>query len=258
MAQSLYTAAIGMKTQQSNIDTIANNIANINTTAFKKSRMNSKEAVYSPLTDPSGDAQDVNLQLGHGALLSGQSKSFEQGIPEETKQNLDVAIQGDGFFAIQTSDNTVEYTRNGNFSSKNVDGVNYLTSMDGNFVLDRNGQKIKCNFPIEQIKIDSNGKITNSKNENEEVATIGVFTFANTEGLKELGNLTYGTTPSSGEAVALADGETEVKQGFLEKSNADIAEEMTELMKAQRAYTFLSRAITTADEMKSIENDIRR
>jgi len=258
MAQSLYTASIGIKTQQSNIDTIANNIANINTTAYKKSRVNLKEAVYSAMTDPSGDAQAVNLQLGHGSLFAGRSKSFEQGITEDTGRKLDTAIKGDGFFAVQTGDNTVAYTRNGSFSSKNFDGDSYLTTMNGDFVLDRNGQKIKCNFPIEQINISTDGQITNSNDPSEEVATIGVFTFPNSEGLEELGNLTYRATTASGEPTAMADGKTKIKQGALEKSNVDITEEMTELMKAQRAYTFLSRAITTADQMKSIENDIRR
>jgi len=110
MAQSLYTASAGMKAQQNNIDTISNNIANISTTAFKRSRANTKEAVYSALSDPSDDASAVNLQLGHGVLLAGQSKVFEEGIIEETGRNLDLAIKGDGFFAVQTGDGSIEYT----------------------------------------------------------------------------------------------------------------------------------------------------
>lgn len=258
MAQSLYSASIGMKTQQNNIDTIANNIANVNTTAYKKSRVNFKDATYSELTDPSRDAQEVNLQLGHGSLLAGQSKSFDQGFTEETGRSLDAAIQGDGFFAIETTDNETAYTRSGAFTSKNVNGTNYLTTVNGDFVLDSNGQKIKCNFPIEQIHIGSDGEMTNSKNSTEVLGKLGVFIFTNPEGLEELGNLTFRATEASGEITPVNTDKTEIKQGFLEKSNVDITEEMTQLMKAQRAYTFLSRAITTADQMKSIENDIRR
>ncbi len=258
MSQSLYSAVNGLKTQQSNIDTIANNIANINTSAYKKSRINLKDAVYSELIDPSAAGSSANLQLGYGVLVAGQSKYFEQGFLDQTNRNLDIAIQGDGFFAVEGADKQVAYTRNGSFSTKTVDGSNYLATMSGDFVLDKNGNRIKCNFPIEQISVNSKGELANNKTPNELIATLGIYNFTNPLGLESLGATSYLATDSSGAPITGLNNSSKILQGYIENSNVDLSEEMTQLMEAQKAYTFLSRAISTADQMKSIENDIRK
>lgn len=256
MSQSLYSAATGMRAQQQNIDTIANNIANVNTNGYKKSRVDFEDAVYSEMNDPSGDTKDKNLQLGHGMIAAGQTKSFSQGIMQDTGVNTDTAIQGEGFYAVEDiKSGSTFFTRVGSFNFRDVEGTNYLATVNGDFVLDQSGNRIKCNFPIENVTVDGNGVVSDGTTP---TATLGVFTFDNPQGLEEKGNLLYGETVNSGKARLSDAGSYQIHQGKLEGSNVDMAEEMTQLLKAQRAYTFLSRAISTADEMKQTANDIRR
>lgn len=255
MSQSLNTAAIGMRTQQSKIDTIANNIANVNTAGYKKSRIDLKDSTYSQL-NVREEATNNNLLVGSGAIIAGQTKFMEQGTIVPTEINTDLAISGDGFFALENLNGEIEYTRHGALKTMRVEGVNYLVDSTGNFVLDRNGNRIKVNFPTEQIMINSLGEI--SDGENDSIAQIALYNFENAAGLNQIGSNKYSPSLSSGLPLLAPQQEQNIINGHLEMSNVDLTEEMTQLMQAQRAYTFLSRAITTTDNMKSIENDIRR
>ncbi len=256
MSNSLSTAAVGMKTQQAQIDTIANNIANVNTVGFKKSRIDINDATYTTMVSASLDSNDNNLQKGSGAIVANQTKDFSQGMSIHTGRNLDIAIEGNGFIAIEDNQGNQEYTKTGIISIKSEEGVKYLANNNGDFVLDRNGNKIRVNFPTEQLIISSKGEVSDGVNES--FAQIAVYNFENISGLSESGAGKYSPTVFSGQPILAAINDSVIKSGYLESSNSNLTEEMSQLIKSQRAYTFLSRAVTTADNMKSIENDIRR
>ncbi len=252
--QSMYTAAAGLKAQQQNIDTIANNIANVNTSGYRKNRMDFSEAVYTAMLDPTLplDGQTGNLQLGHGVLTAATRQIFTPGALQSTGRDLDLALSGTGFYAVEGSDGSPMYTRDGIFENSYQNGRNYLVTTGGNYVLDANGQRISSTQPLDNADVDSTGRL---RVNDQLIATVGVYEFTNPDGLEAVGNKNFKATVASGDAVTAT---TEIRQGFIESSNVDLAEEMTELISAQRAYAFLGRAITTADEMRSIENNIRR
>jgi len=256
MSNSLNTAAAGMKTQQAQIDTIANNIANVNTTGFKKSRIDVNAASYSTMISSSLDSNSKNLQKGSGAIAANQTKDFSQGMSVHTGRNLDIAIEGNGFIALENDQGNQEYTKSGIISIRSAEGVKYLANPNGDFVLDRNGNRIRVNFPPEQIVISSKGEVSDGANES--FAQIAIYNFENISGLSESGAGKYSPTVFSGQPILAAVNDSVIKSGYLESSNSNLIEEMSQLIKSQRAYTFLSRAITTADNIKSIENDIRR
>lgn len=252
--QSLFTAAAGLKAQQQNIDTIANNIANVNTNGYRRSRQDFSEAVYTAMMDPSlaDSTQTANLQLGHGVTAASTRQIFTIGSLEQTSRDLDLALAGSGFYAVENPGGPTMYTRDGTFESSYQDGRNYLVTTSGNFVLDNQGQRISSASALDNLDVDVSGRVTVN---NQFVASIGVYDFANPDGLEAIGSKNFKITDVSGGAEKV---DTEIRQGFTENSNVDLANEMTELISAQRAYAFLGRAITTADEMRSIENNIRR
>lgn len=254
MAQSLYTAAAGMKAQQQNIDTLANNIANINTSGFKKSRVDFGDAIYSAMQNTAlpADGQTDNLQLGHGAVVAATRQIFTPGTLEQTGQSLDLALADEGFFAVENPGGTAFYTRDGTFESSVENGRNYLVTTGGDYVLDKNNQRISSEKPLDQAKIDTAGQMAI---DGQVIADLGIYTFTNPDGLAAAGSKLFLATDDSGAAVIAA---PDVRQGFTEGSNSELSDEMTDLITAQRAYAFLSRAITTADQMRSVQNDIRR
>ena len=188
--QSLYTAAAGMKAQQQNIDTIANNIANINTSGFRRSRQDFSDAVYSAMLDPTiaADSQTANLQLGHGAIASATRQVFTIGALEQTGRDLDLALTGTGFFAAENPGGSTLYTRDGTFESSYQDGRNYLVTTGGNFVLDNNGQRISSTAALDNIDVDSGGNVSINR---QYLATLGIYSFANPDGLEAAGNKNF-------------------------------------------------------------------
>lgn len=253
-SQALFTAAAGMKAQQQNIDTIANNIANIGTGGYRRVRQDFTEAVYTAMQDPSRPANDQpnNLQRGHGVLASATRTDFTPGSLEQTARSLDLALSGSGFYAAENPGGPTVYSRDGVFQTSSQDNRHYLVTIGGNFVLDSNGQRISADQPFDRMSVDAAGTITV---DSQIVATLGIFDFANPDGLLAAGGKNFLATDASGQAMAIRG---DVRQGFVENANVDLAGEMTELISAQRAYAFLSRAISTADEMRAIENSIRR
>ncbi len=252
--QSLYTAAAGLRAQQQSIDTLASNIANVNTAGYKRSRVNFSDAVYRAMLDPSKplSGQDENLQLGHGVLAQSIQHDFGTGQLEETSRSLDFALTQAGFFALSGEDGQTVYTRSGAFQSQPQGGSNVLVTADGRPVLDREGGRIASAKALDEIEVDSFGNLSL---DGEALGALGIYTFANPQGLEALGDGVFAQTVQSGAAEA---GAGDVRQGWLERSNTDLTEEMTDLIAAQRAYAFLSRAVSTADEMRQIENNIRR
>jgi len=253
-SQSLYSAAAGLRAQQQNIDTLAANISNVSTSGYKKSRQDFSEAIYTAMLDPSRppDAQTSSLQLGHGAIAGATRKIFIQGTLEQTGRDLDLALGKSGFFAVQAQDGQTLYTRDGVFESSYENGRNYLITTNGSYVLAADDQRISSEQPLDKIAVDAAGNIRSG---NEAIATIGVWTFTNPDGLLAVGSKYFAVSEASGTAAAAP---ADIRQGFVESSNVNLADEMTELISAQRAFSLLSRAISTADEMRQIENNLRR
>ena len=254
MIKALNNAASGIVAGQKNVDTIANNIANINTTGYKKSRADFKDAVYSALINPENPQSAVNLQQGSGVLISSISKLFSAGTFIETDNPLDFSLTDDGFFAVENDEGEVLYTRDGSFKISQYEGEQYLVNQQGYYVLDDNMLRITVYGDIDNMKADSEGYIT-FENESEPMFKIGVYDFANKSGLEAVGGNAFSETDASGQAFSV--NAPIVKQKSLEGSNVDIADEMTNLIKAQRAYQIAARAISTADEMEALANNLR-
>lgn len=254
MSQSLFTAAAGLQAQQQNIDTIANNIANINTNGYRRSRVDFNDAIYTAMQNSAlpADGQTGNLQLGSGVIAETTRQIFTAGALQQTERPMDVALGGEGFFAVENPGGPTLYTRDGTFQSSSLNGRNYLVTSNGNFVLDKDGQRISSTDAFDNMSVDAGGRISVG---GKAIAELGVYKFANPDGLEAAGGRTFLATAAAGSAQTA---DTDIRQGFIEGSNVDLAEEMSRLINSQRAYAFLSRAITTADEMRSIANDIRR
>jgi flagellar basal-body rod protein FlgG len=262
MNRALRTAATGMLAQQLNVDTIANNLANVNTTGFKKSRPEFQDLMYQTLR-ASGTSQNPNvqqpleLQVGNGAVAVGTLRTFAQGDIQPTKNQLDCAIQGEGFFQVRRPDNSIAYTRDGTFK----------VSADGRMVTGE-GYVIEpgITFGAEttQIVIDLDGTIQAATVDDTTPAKVGQFElarFINPAGLRAIGDNLYVETPASGAPTmgpAGADGMGEIKQGYLESSNVDIVEEMVSMITAQRAYEINSKTIKTVEDMLTIATNVKR
>jgi flagellar basal-body rod protein FlgG len=262
MNRALRTAATGMLAQQLNVDTIAHNLANVNTTGFKKSRPEFQDLMYQTLR-ASGTSvnpnvqQPLELQVGNGSVAVGTQRSLLQGDAQPTHSQLDFAIQGDGFFQVRRPDNTIAYTRDGTFKvsadGRLVTGVGYTVEPGLSFASDTT-----------EIVISRDGTVEAATVENSSPSPIGqmeLAKFINPAGLRSIGNNLYVETPASGAPIlgaAAADGLGEIMQGYLESSNVDIVEEMVSMITAQRAYEINSKTIKTVEEMLTIANNIKR
>lgn len=261
MMRALNTSATGMAAQEENVSTISNNIANVNTIGFKKDRAEFEDLMYQTITAPGSRSSsttnyNVGVQIGTGAKVSATRKEFSVGNPMITRNPYDLMIQGDGFFGVIMPNNELRYTRDGAF---NVDN-------QGNLV-DKNGNRIfpGITLPPEttNVVISANGNVdAYFKNQIEPVnlGTIPVFTFANPVGLRSSGGNVYAVSQSSGPPIQQVAGENnagKVLQGTLESSNVSIMNEMTNLIKAQRAYEMNSKVMGVADQMLQTVNNIR-
>ena len=257
MIRALWTSATGMQAQQTNLDVISNNIANVNTVGYKKSRANFEDLIYQNLRDPgvmsSAETRvPTGMQVGIGVKLSDIAKTFTQGSLEKTDRPLDLAIQGKGFFRIELPGGGEAYTRAGNF---NVDDQGYIVTASG-YRLSPNIQ-ITAPETLLSVSISENGNVYAVRNEGgvqttEELGQIKLYIFMNPPGLQAIGQNLYKQTDASGEPIEgnpNQDGFGKIAQGFLESSNVNIVEEMINLIVAQRAYEVNSKGVTTADEM---------
>ncbi len=257
MIRALWTSASGMAAQQTNLDVVSNNIANVNTVGFKQSRANFEDLIYQNIKDPGVVSADGNrvpsgIQVGLGVKLSDVSKIFSQGSLKNTGRDLDIAIEGPGFFKIELPGGGEAYTRAGNFQ---LDDEGYVVTSEGYKLL----PNIQVSSPetLVSLSISPNGKVNAVRNEGgnqtvEELGDIKLYRFINPAGLKSIGQNLFVATEASSEAVEgdpNTDGYGKLSQGFLESSNVNIVEEMVNLIVAQRAYEMNSKGITTSDEM---------
>ncbi len=271
MMRSLWTAASGMTTQQLNVDNISNNLANVNTSGFKKERLEFKSLLYQTMNratlDPANNTgRPVNLQVGHGVRPAATMRMFTQGSMQSTENPLDFTIQGDGFFSVQLAEGQTVYSRDGAFKISTVEGVNTLVTSDGNPILNTDGDPItfSAEYNVEDITVDGEGRIFGLANGvTEDLGMqVSIVQFPNKQGLEAIGGNFYTVTPASGAPLSEAAGETTRKsgviQGYLEMSNVQLASEMVNLIIAQRAYEVNSKAITTSDEMLQTANNLKR
>lgn len=255
MMNSLYTAATGMSAMQMNVDTIANNLANVNTNAFKATRLRFEDLLYQQVGDRQAARQGA--QAGMGVAPARTELSFVAGDLKDTGVNTHMAVVGSGFFQVAMPDGTIGYTR------------------DGSFGIDHNGQLVNSSgyqlepiigVPLEaepnSLGISSDGLVTCRLNGNVEVlGQIELAQFGNPEGLAALGSNIYAATVNSGEPLIGNPGSNNtglVKQGALEGSNVSVMNEMVEMINAQRAFESVSKVISTSDEMLGIANSMRR
>lgn len=257
MYEAVNIAATGLRHQQSRLDTIANNVANINSAAYKSARLDFKDALYTAGLIPGlPRSRDDNQQKGHGVLIAGITKDFSTGSFQRTDRALDVAIQGEGFFELEDPYGELVYSRNGSFEINRWGDGFYLLNGDGYFIRDDNGQRIQVPENTESISIGTDGTVTFFVGGEETSVRLGLYTFRNLTGLLSVGNGNYGESVASGEKMPA--GEAKIWQGTLEMSNVNLAEEMTRIIRTQRVFQLASRALKTADEMEGIANNLRR
>ncbi len=265
MMRALTTAGTGMIAQQYNLDTIANNLANVNTTAFKHQRAEFHDLMYQTFRASgaqSGGAtkQPLPMQVGLGAMFAGTASSQAPGPQQATGQWSDLAIVGNGFFVVQKADGGTAYTRDGAFKlSSDGDSATLVTS-DGYFMEPR----ITIPAGTTALSVSPDGSVTGilpGNNEPQVLGNITLAAFPNPAGLTRIGQNLYEAGGSSGEAQVVTPGQQgagTVQAGFLEGSNVQIVEEMVRMILAQRAYEINSKAITTADDMLGVLNNLKR
>lgn len=261
MLKSLYTASTGMKAQQTNMDVISNNMANVSTTGFKKSRAEFEDLLYQTVKEP-GAATGANsvspngVQVGLGVRTSSVQKDFAFGSPKITKNPLDLQIEGAGFFPVQMPDGQIAYTRDGTFSK---DGSGR--------VVDRNGNVLQPEIVIPQnstaIEVTPDGRvavISGGSNVPQGIGQIQLVNFVNPAGLKSIGRNLYVPSNASGlpnQAFPGQNGLGALAQGQLESSNVNIVDEMVNMITAQRSFETNSKVIQAADQMLQQLNGLR-
>lgn len=260
MNESLYIAATGMHMQQKSVDTIANNLANVNTMGFKKGQVNFEDMVYRQIGSASrgADGQSLgSLWQGTGVGILSLSQVFTQGVLKQTSQPLDVAIQGDGFMEVTADDGTIAYSRGGSLMV-NKDG--FLATADGHLLK----PSIHVGLDAKQVTIQTDGQVQvlgATQTTATEVGTIELAHFSDNTGLVALGGGLYQPSERSGDAIYGKPGDAGVgtlSQGFLETSNVQLIDEMVDLMAAQRAYESSVKVIQASDEMLSMSNNLRK
>lgn len=272
MLRSLWTGASGMIAQQENVDTIANNLANVNTTGYKKEKTEFKSLLYQSIqkhsTDSDGNLKPVGVQVGLGVRSSAITSQFKQGPFLESNGAFDFAIEGEGMFRVQMSDGSIGYTRNGNFKlSVGANGMT-LCSSEGYPVLDVEGNPIEFtdpDFDANKLSFDQYGNLMYKDDRNNYQLMgirISLAQFNNPAGLTKVGDSLFIQSAASGEPrIETVDGGIKVSKivkGYLEGSNVQAVDEMVDLIVAQRAYEMNSKIITASDEMLQQANSLRR
>ena len=262
MVRGLYTAAAGMNAQQNNIDIISNNLSNVNTTAFKKDRAEFAELMYQSLNYTANATSEstnnpTGMDVGLGVRISGVQKEFTQGSLKETGNDLDIAIQGKGFFAVTLPNGDLQYTRNGSFK-QDADGA----------LVTAQGYKLEPEIVIDSdlinLSVAQDGIVSASRPATGEIVQLGqvmIYDFVNQAGLSPKGNGLFSPTTTSGdpiEGAPFSDAFGSLQQGMIESSNVQLVNSMVDLITAQRAYESNSKAITTTNEMLQTVNQLKR
>jgi len=262
MIRSLWTSATGMHAQAKNIDVISNNLANVNTVGFKRSRAEFQDLVYENVKAPGAPSSadstvPTGVQIGHGVRTVATHKLFTQGDVSHTGNQLDLAIEGDGFFQITQPNGDNAYTRSGNFK---LDSEGRIVTVDG-FALE---PEITVPVDATSISVGSDGTVAvilAGESEASEIGSIQLAQFVNPAGLSSIGRNMYSQTDATGdptEGTPGEDGLGTISQGYLEMSNVKVVEEMVNMVAAQRAYEVNAKAIQATDEMLQMVNGMKR
>jgi flagellar basal-body rod protein FlgG len=259
MIESLYIGATGMQAQQTNLDVIANNLANVNTSGYKKSKINFEELMYKTMMSTNGVQGPLGSPqyIGIGSAVATTSKVYSQGEVKSTTNPLDLAIQGDGLFELQLPDGSYAYTRNGSFQ-KNSEG--YLTDNNGYLLM----PLIQIPSDATDITIKPNGSVSvkvSGESAPIDIGQIELANFTNPQALTPLGDNLYAPNKETGIAYYATPNENGfggLTQGYLEGSNVQLIDELLGLILAQRAYEVNSRVVQASDEMLSMVNNLRR
>ena len=261
MLRAFSTAATGMSAQQMMVDTIANNLANINTTGFKRSQINFQDLLYVTMNEAgtevaSGIVTPTGLEIGSGVRAASNVKVFTEGELQSTGNNLDIAISGEGFLQVVMPDGQLRYTRDGSLM-KNGNGE--LVTSQGYAI----EPSISGLSDVSSIKIEMDGgvNVTDSSGSQSVVGNIQLVRFANPSGLSSEGDNLYSETAASGSPVTGTPGQNgfgTIQSGFLEKANVQMVTELVNLISAQRAYEINSRAIKAGDDMLQTANALGR
>jgi flagellar basal-body rod protein FlgG len=264
MMRSLWTGASGMIGQQFNIDTIANNLANVNTTGFKKNRADFEDLIYqtnrlagTPATELT--VVPTNIQVGHGVRPAASQKLFDEGNLQVSNNKSDLAIDGPGFFRILQYDGSYAYSRDGSFK---IDASGQLVTSDGYRVMPE--VIIPADAKPESLQISPDGRVSVQLIGNDDYVEIGqieLYRFINPQGLQAIGDNLLLTTAASGDAIGGRpgfDGMGKVRQNMLEMSNVNVIQEMVNMIVAQRAYEFNSKTIQTSDSMLATAVSLKR
>ena len=260
MLRALQTASTGMEAQQMNLNTIANNLANVNTTGFKKNKIEFQDMLYQKkravgAEEGAGNLVPAGVEVGNGARVASTAKIYSQGQVTQTGEKMDVAIQGDGFFEVQRPDGTTAYTRDGGFK----------LASDGR-VVTNDGLPVLSGFqPIpvdaQSVTISNNGQVTVQTPGGSQTFQVQLVRFNNPAGLRSTGNNLLEETPASGTPTLGNPAEAgfgSLLQNYLETSNVNVAEEMVNMILAQRAYEVNSKAIQSSDQMMEQTNNLKR
>ncbi len=271
MMRALWTGASGMISQQTSLDTISNNFANVNTAGYKKETAQFSSLLYSKIqskvTDSEGNQKPVIGQVGSGVRVTGIVSSFTQGTLQESSNDWDLAIEGNGLFSVRDSDGNTAYTRNGSFRiAMGTEGVT-LASADGYPVLSTNGQPIVFNkdWDITKVTMDEYGNLMYPDENNVAMRTgiqIGLTQFVNPTGLEKAGGSLFYETEASGAPIKEIENtnlkQSKIHTGYIEGSNVQTADEIVNLIVTQRAYEMNSKTIAAVDEMLQQANNLRR
>jgi flagellar basal-body rod protein FlgG len=262
MIRALYSAATGMQAQETNLDVISNNLANVNTTGFKKGRADFQDLMYQYVMEPGAPTSQMTInptgiQVGLGVKTASVQKLFTQGDLSSTNNKLDVAIEGDGFFQISRPDGTLAYTRTGSFR---LDQNGQITTADG-FVI---APGLAVPPDALGVTIGQDGTVSVNQPNNpvpQQLGQLLAVRFPNNGGLRATGQGLYEETQASGAPVTgifSQQGFGRLNQGFLESSNVSVVEQVVNMITAQRAYEASSKGITTADEMLTSAINLKR
>ncbi len=263
MASIAMSAAVtGAQAQQLRIDTISNNVANVNTDGYKRMEASFSDLFYinlkraGILENAEAAPRPTGVQIGMGTRVIGTYRVVEQGPLHQTFHPLDIALKGPGYFGVTLPNNRIGYTRAGSFK---LDSDRNIVTQDGNSLT--TAISIPANVALEDVQIAENGQITvqdpANPAQNIEIGQLEIFTFPNESGLEAIGNNLLIETVGSGEAVAVEDLNGRFKQTFLEGSNVKAVEELTKLIEAQRAYELNTRVISTEDKILEATNNIK-
>ena len=255
---AMHIARTGLDAQDKRMQVISNNLANVNTTAFKKQRADFATLAYQVITTPGADStQDskyaTGLNLGTGVKIQGTSRIDTTGEMNQTGNSLDMALDGDGYFQIQMPDGTLAYTRAGNFS-RSSEGQ--LVTSDGYQVM----PGITIPEGTTSITVGTDGTVSavvSGQDEPQQIGQIQIASFPNAAGLQEVGDNYLVQTAASGEAnlgIAGQDGRGKIRQGMLEASNVNVVAELVDMIETQRAYEVNSKMISATDDMLKFIN----